>query len=180
MNEKWHTDIVEWNKISLQTASFYVDLAEKRLDETVETSKNASDKNDKLLTLNITLLTSVLTYLSSATFISENQQYFRITLIIILMFLLLQLYFLFKNIYIFKIGTKGEEPRHILTNDFVNGYDGDEQYINLTLHVCEVYQEKINSNSVFNNKRANNLAIAIYLFLGLPISFLLALVRCLF
>lgn len=173
----WRTDINDWQKISIQTAMFYVDLAEKRLDETVETSKNASDKGDKLITLNITLLTTILAYLSNT---QHFYSYFNVTLIIMVIFLIIQLYYLFSNIFLFKIGTKGEEPKHILKNEFIENHEGDEQYLNLTLQICEVYQEKINSNSRINIKRANNLSKAIYLFIGLPISFLLALVYFLF
>lgn len=173
----WRTDIKDWQKISIQTAMFYFDLAEKRLDETVETSKNTTDKSDKLLTLNITLLTTILAYLSNTNIIYS---YFNIVLIVMVVFLTGQLYFLFSNIFLFKIGTKGEEPQHILLNDFIENHEGDEQYLNLTLQICETYQEKINSNNKINVKRADNLTNAIYLFLGLPISFLLALVYFLF
>ena len=173
----WRTDIKDWQKISIQTAMFYVDLAEKRLEETVETSKNASDKGDKLLTLNITLLTTILVYLSNT---KNTYSYFNVVLIIMVIFLTVQLYFLFSNIFMFKIGTKGEEPQHVLLNEFIENFEGDEQYLNLTLQICETYQEKIKSNNKINFKRAKNLTNAIYLFLGLPISFLLALVYFLF
>lgn len=168
----WRAEVNNWQKISTQTATFYVDLAEKKLNETVETSKNATDKGDKLLTINITILTTILAYLSNTNF---NKSYFNFSLVFMVIFLILQLYYLYSNIFLFKIGTKGEEPKHILKDDFIENFEGDEQYLNLTLQICEVYQEKINSNNKINVKRTNNLTKAIYLFLGLPISFLLAL-----
>lgn len=173
----WRADINNWQKITIQTATFYVDLAEKRLDETVETSKNTTDKSDKLLTINITLLTTILAYLSNTNFYDE---YFNVVLVFMALFLIIQLYYLYSNIFLFKIGTKGEEPKHILIDDFIENFERDEQYLNLTLQICETYQEKINSNNKINVKRADNLTNAIYLFLGLPISFLLALVYFLF
>ncbi|MDI5897625.1 hypothetical protein [Flavobacterium yafengii] len=63
--EKWSTDIIEWNKLSESAAQLYITLAENRLDETVETAKNITDRNDKLLALNITIITAILGYLAS-------------------------------------------------------------------------------------------------------------------
>ena len=90
------------------------------------------------------------------------------------------MFFLIKNMIPFRIGTKGEEPRFVLNSNFIIDYDKDEQYVNLALHVCEVYQKKINCNQRINNKRNNRLLIAIYLMLGLPISFLAVSVYFLF
>ena len=173
----WKTDIEKWQNISVQTAEFYVTLAEKRLDESVESSKSASDKSEKLLALNITLFTSILAYLTNTNF---KITYFNLVLAFVIIFLSIQLFYLYKNNFIYKIGTKGEEPQHILKKEFIESYEDDEQYLNLALHICETYQEKINSNNIVNGKRAKNLIIAIYLFLGLPSSLLLALVQFLF
>lgn len=176
MNEEWHTDIIRWNKISLETAELYLGLAEKRLDETVETAKNTTDKNDKLLTLCISLITLMLSYISVSSWKLVGVDYFITTLVVMISFLLIQLWFLVRNIMLFKIGTKGEEPKYILTENFVGKYKKEEQYLNLVLHLCEVYQNKINCNHTINTKRNKRLSTAIYLFVGLPISFLLALV----
>ncbi|MDI6033117.1 hypothetical protein QLS91_08535 [Flavobacterium sp. LB2P84] len=175
MNEEWRTDIIRWNKISLETAELYLGLAEKRLDETVETAKNISDKNEKLLTLCISLITLILSYISVSSWKLVGVDYFITTLVVMISFLLVQLWFLVRNIMVFKIGTKGEEPKYILTENFVGKQKKNEQYLNLVLHVCEIYQNKINCNHTVNAKRNNRLVIAIYLFIGLPISFLLAL-----
>ena len=142
----WETDIVKWNKISKETASFYVELAEKRLDETVETSKNISEKNDKLLTISITLITAILSYIINTNFITTTEKYFKVVLIIMLIFLSIQVYFLFKNIIQFKIGTKGEEPQFILLKKYIKDYNKEEQFLNLSLQICETYQNKIKSN----------------------------------
>lgn len=171
----WRADIVNWNKISIETASLYLELAEKRLDETVETSKSISDKNDKLLTLTITLITAILSYILSTAFLTINEKYLSTTLILMLLNLIVQICFLFKNILPFRIGTKGEEPKFILVEKFIDKYDDKEQYLNLALHTCEMYQEKINCNQTINSKRNNRLMIAIYMYLGLPTFVLLVL-----
>lgn len=180
MNEKWCTDIVKWNKITLETAELYLALAEKRLDETVETAKNISDKNDKLLTLGISLITLMLSYITISSWNLVGVDYFITTLVIMISFLLIQLWFLIRNMMSFKLGTKGEEPKYILIKDFVGKHKKNEQYLNLVLHVCETYQNKINCNHIINVKRNKRLTIAIYLIIGLPTSFLLGLVCHLF
>ena len=74
----WRADINNWQKITIQTATFYLDLAEKRLDESVETSKNITDKNDKLLALCITLINSILSYVTITSWKLKRLFYYNI------------------------------------------------------------------------------------------------------
>lgn len=172
----WRTDIIKWDKISIETAKLYVELAEKRLDETVETAKNISDKNDKLLTLTVTLIIAISTYSASTNFLTNSENILQNGLAIILVILFITLWFLFINFISVKIGTKGEEPKIILMNKFIDEYNDSEQYLNLAIHICEVYQEKINNNHPNNLKRDKRLRKVIYLYVFLSIFSLLVLV----
>ncbi len=177
----WRTNIENWNKISKDSASLFLELAEKRLDETVETFNNISNRNERLLGFSITLITAILGYLTSLKSNTNYNLYILIVSVLVLAMLFVQLFYLFKNLFSFKIGTKGEEPKLILNQNFVEGYDDDEQYLNLVLQICESYQMKIENNHKVNKIRNKNFMIAIYLLLGIPISFLLAFVfHCLF
>jgi hypothetical protein len=172
--EKWSTDIIEWNKLSESAAQLYITLAENRLDETVETAKNITDRNDKLLALNITIITAILGYLASKGLERILNGYLCISLSIMMLILILSLVYLVKNLFLYKIGTKGEEPRFILNTRFVDDYPDNEQYLNLALQVCETYQNKITSNITINNRRNRRLSWAIYIMLSLPLSFLIS------
>lgn len=174
--EKWSTDIIQWNKLSESAAQLYITLAENRLDETVETAKNITDRNDKLLALNITIITAILGFLATHTLEKILNSYLCVSLLIMLLVLTLSLVYLIKNLFLYKIGTKGEEPKFILKSSFVDDYPDNEQYLNLALQVCENYQNKITSNTTVNNKRNRRLSLSIYIMLAMPLSFMLSFV----
>lgn len=172
--ERWQANIKDWNNISESTADLYLQLAEKKLDETVESAKNISDRNDKLLALDITLLTGALGFITSNKWTNLFDDFLCTALLFMSIFLIAALIYLIKNIFCYRVGTKGEEPAFILINNFIENYDKEEQFLNLAFHMCETYQNKITLNTIINSKRNKRLSIAIYILVSLPIAFLLA------
>lgn len=174
--ERWHANIKDWNNVSVSTADLYLQLAEKRLDETVESAKNISDRNDKLLALNITLLTGALGFITSNKWINLFNDFLSTVLFFMSIILATALIYLIKNIFCYRVGTKGEEPAFIIKDNFIDNYDKEEQFLNLVFHMCETYQNKITLNTIINSKRNKRLSIAIYILVSLPTAFFLAAV----
>ncbi len=174
MGKRWKSDISDWNNVSNETANLFIDLAEKRLDETISTASHLSDKNDKLLTLSITLITPILGYLIDAFFKNKRNEFLICSLIIMVIIITCSLYFLVKNLMFNKLGTKGEEPKFIMTEEFRLNNNNDEHFLNLAFHIAEIYQMKIDNNTKINALRQRRLEISIYILLCIPSSFLLA------
>ncbi|MFC2088077.1 hypothetical protein ACFLSX_00615 [Calditrichota bacterium] len=171
---KWRTDIYDWAKISEAQALLFLSLSEKRLDETVETAKLITSKNDKLLTINISLIILIIGYLINH-FNEITIDIMATTGLVALIILVYAGIKFIKNLFSYEIGTKGEEPKVILNSTFVNdGINSKESYKAISLQVCEAYQAKIDSNHLVNNDRSVNLQKGIYAMIILPLSFIIS------
>lgn len=170
----WRMNVTDWNNVSESTAQLYLELAEKKLQETVETAKSITDKNDKVLAINVAMVTALLGYFTSLPFDDVSLNYIGLVVLIIIVKLIISICFLLRNLFVYKIGTIGEEPRFIMKSEFLKNYDKIEQYLNLAFHMCEIYQLKISENEKLNLTRTKKLTISIYIAISVPIAFPLA------
>lgn len=170
--ETWEVQLDDWTKISSETANLYLDLATVRLDETIETSKSITEKNDKVLGILMAFITGLLGYVSTKGWNLFGYDYFITSIIISILFTAIPLLKLTINLKFFTLGTKGEEPKFILKQPFIE-YEEKEQYLNLVLHMCETYQKKIDINLDCNTVRRKRLNFAIYSLLTILISYFL-------
>lgn len=177
MSKRWSTDIKKWTSISQETAKLYLELAEKRLDESVDTSKNITSRNNLLLMLCVTLLSGLSGYLSSVASEDLFTKLLPLSAFTAIALVVPALAILAYNALPFKVGTKGEEPKCIVRSSFIDAeYDNHEQFVNLVLQICETYQFKLDENLEVNTKRQSRLSIASYLMMSLPLSFLSSLI----
>lgn len=170
----------DWQSIKMETAVIFIDLAEKRLAETNDTAKLNSERVDKVLTVWITLVTAILSYLGIDGWDKFGTVYFNTALCILFFMLLAPLVLLVLNLFPAPYGTIGEEPKHIMHSGFVDnfekeGYKENAQTLNLICSICECYQNKITDNGVTNARRVARTKWAIILIIvSLLTSFLLA------
>lgn len=173
MSNRWSTDINSWDKISPETANLFMSLAEKRLDESVETSKNITSRNHLLLAFCVSLLSGLIGYLATIEASNLFTTLLPLSAFVAIVMTVPAFFIVAYNAMPFKVGTTGEEPKIIVRSQFIDvDFDNHEQFINLVLQVCETYQFKLDENLKVNVKRQSRLSIASYLMMCLPLSFL--------
>lgn len=180
MNEKnlaseitWYPDIKDWNKVSEKTAQFILVQSENILKETLETNKGVSAKTDKLISIYTPLITLLIVYFFNL--ISTNKalnlviSFLPLTAILSIIIIALSIYFCLKNFFKYYVSILGEYPKNMLRSDLIDEYEGEGQYINLVLNLCQNLQYRIDSNRTVNNQRIRNNDISLrILIIGLP------------
>ncbi len=169
--ERWQTDIVDWTKLTEQSAQFYIHLAESRLKSTEDTANIITASNDRLL--------GIITMLISASFgylFTGDQTYLQCVSLFILLSCSVAAVFLLRNMGKYELFTIGEEPRQIFTSAFVenNIYSESQQYLNIVFQMMEIMQLKIDKNRQINLIRQSRLEKAKRILVAIPLSFLLA------
>jgi|JI10StandDraft_1071094.scaffolds.fasta_scaffold1178287_1 hypothetical protein len=166
----WKTDIVNWPKLTVESAKLYITQAENRLTGTVETSKIITAKTELLSAISITIISASIYY-----FFNGNIPFVKAISFFAFILMLPICFFLIKNWKKYEVATVGEEPQKIFTSKFIDTeFSENEQYINLVFQVMETLQFKIDLNHQTNTVRQRNLTIAKRCFLALPLVFILA------
>lgn len=171
--DQWKNDIINWKKIDVEIAKFYLSTAERRLEEQIKTSESITSRTDKLLGISISLTTILAGYIFSLLTGNESWiwNYYTISSILALIVLILSLLFLVKNLFPFEIRIPGEDPRNIVTSLFIDSdYDSKEIYQNLVLNQLNNYQLRIDKNKEVNTKRMINNTLALRSLILLPIT----------
>jgi len=173
MNEKeiiWRSDIKNWEKLSKDVCDLLLSLAKKRLKETVSISDFISNKNNLILGINTTIITSLVGLI---VIYNSNMLIFGASILGLVICSYAQ-YYLLRNLFPFTIGTLGEEPRLLMTSDFLesNDLNDQEQYNALVIQVCEAYQTKIILNMQVNSKRNIRISLAVISLSCFPLCFL--------
>lgn len=138
MGDTWNFDVVQWDKLTKDSANFLLSQSEKYLNETVDSSKTISEKSNKLITL-----------------IAPGS--IALSAILCIPVLLRSVYFLYKNIVHYKVFVSGELLKNIATKEFIdNDFDENEQYINYVINSLEHIQYKIDQNAINNEVRSRN------------------------
>lgn len=158
MNDKWNFDVVQWDKLTKDSANFLLSQAEKYLNETVDSSKTISEKSNKLIALiapgSIALLVYIFNRLNERTGLFE---FVFLSAVLCVPVLLRSIYFLYKNIGHYRVFVSGELPKNIATKEFIdNDFDENEQYINYVINSLEHIQYKIDQNARNNEIRSRN------------------------
>lgn len=147
------TDIKNWSKLEEKTAKLMLDQCETALRETTDTAKSISEKAEKITTILLPVTTAVITYLFTQNW-SNLTMFLPLTAICCLPFLLTSIGFAYLNFSQYEIAIPGDFPRNIVRTEFVDKeYTPDQQYVNLTLSICENIQRKIDINEQANTRR---------------------------
>lgn len=171
MTEPWRSEITQWDKIGKESATTMLNLAEKRLSETVVTADIISKRADRLLSIQITLLTLALGYLFSQGLIEMERNYL-VTIAFVSIFpLCISLFYIFKNFLPYDIRVPGEDPKNVaIPTLFDNNLEGEEKFFSLVLNQLASYQLRIDKNVESNANRMKNNTLALYALITLPIA----------
>lgn len=172
----WSSDIQNWTKISEKTGELILSQVEKSLSETIETSKQISSKADKILTILIPFITSIMIYLISViNGITKTDDLFKflpITAVVSLIMLIVSMIYCYLNYKEYELSVTGYYPNRIAISDFIdnNSFSSMEQYTNMILWICENTQKKIEYNDWINSKRMRNNTLALTWLQLIPLS----------
>ena len=169
--ERWKTDIKRWSKLDLNTAKFYIQEAETRLNETVQTYNINSTRTYWLLVVAMSTVSTAMGYLFSG-----GDLYLQATAGFSLSFSLVAIIWLYKNLKSYDVYTVGEEPKILFTSKFVDVFEGEKQYLNLIFQTMETIQFKIDNNHITNNRKMRNNKIARIAIVFMPLAFVLAII----
>jgi hypothetical protein len=162
MNEKkFKADFSSWRNITKETAKFYFDEAEKRLQETIVTSKNISDSTHKIITVLISMFilifgfitTNILKPPSTDTTINFPLLFTSISVCLIL---IRALYLAIQILQPRSIMTTGIMPKKLINPSPIDKHGKTElQFIDILLSACENYQVRIDLNIASNKQRTD-------------------------
>lgn len=167
----WQTDIQDWTKVEPESASLYVSQAEARLKETTDTYNLTSTRTESYLVLVTAIMTGAVGYMFAG-----EKPFLQAVSAFAIVPTITAIYFLAKNLTQFIVYTVGDEPKAIYTSQFVDGYDGKQQYLNLIYYTMRSLQYKIDQNTITNRKRIENNANARDALLCLPIAFVCGII----
>lgn len=167
----WASDIVQWGDIGKDSAGMMLTLAEKRLSESVASAAIISTRADRLLSIQIPLLTVAIGYILSKSALHLENDYLATVAYVALWPLSMSLWFVARNFLPYKISVPGEDPKRMATSyQFDNDLQPEEKYINLVLNQLSSYQLRIERNRALNARRMKNNTWALYALMSLPIS----------
>src|ERR1700722_7706756 len=144
-NEDWKSDIKDWDKITKETANLLLEQGETLLKETVLTAESISKRADRIVTILIPLSAALATYIFNN--LSCIKNFLPLTALCCFVVILISLASVYGNFKNYKINVPGEYPKNIMTTTFINNsFNNHQQFINLTMSICENLQRRIAQN----------------------------------
>ena len=154
--EWWSNSIVNYDKITTETANLMLDQATKLLAETSETAKSISAKATQLITILIPLSTVSLGYISN-NLLKNTFDFLTLTAILCVALFTLSGMFCYNNFKPYEIHVDGDYPHKLVASKFVDGaFVDNQQYVNLVLNICDNIENKLIANDKSNKKRVKN------------------------
>jgi hypothetical protein len=160
MAEKWEPQRGNWQSIGKDAAAEMLNLAEKRLNETIATNEHFKKKAELLRSISLPVLTVavgyIFTYATTARSSDDSSlgQMLLFSLAIAVILPLCGVLYFVARILVHgeELSVPGASPSTMLTQKrFVDSrYDEDEQFVDLALDVLEQYQERIDKNREIN------------------------------
>ena len=151
INKPFETDIKDWTELSKDAAAFMLSQCSLVLIETLDTAKSITVRAEKILTFQITVGVSLLTYA-----IANYEKLFTflpLTACIAIILICVGIFFAYLNFRYYSVAIPGELPKDIVRSKFVDGLEPDWQYLSLVINSCESIQKRIDCNNKENNKR---------------------------
>ena len=167
-------DIVNWHTMSDKTAALIIVQGEGLLKETVETSKAISARADKLISIQITILTGLTVYLFGNG-VKWPLTFLQLTAILALVIVSISFINAYRSYRKYNVAVPGEFPNVLATSAFIDSFqDTQHEYLNMVMNVVQSIQARIDVNTESNKKRMNWNSSSLNWLLFLPISPLLA------
>lgn len=162
----WKTDVVQWDKITNETASLILEEGETVLKETVETAKSISEKADRLITILLPIASAIIIFLIN-NINPFKFNFLNVSAILILPVVFVSLWYCYQNFKHYDIAIPGFPPSHTLISKLLdNSFTDRQQYLNMVITLCENTQDRIEINETLNVSRTRYSRMAIkWLFL---------------
>jgi len=158
--DKFKVDFNEWKQITPDTAHFYFSQSEKRLKETIETSKIISESARRLMAILLPLFLATVG-LSVGYFPNDfvdGKGSMTWLLIVLVVLIGTCLYILIEIGMPRAILTTGSMPKNIIRKEpIIKQKESGLQYLDILLNECESYQIRIDQNIETNVLRSARL-----------------------
>jgi len=150
----WQSDIVDWEKISVESYKFVIEQAKERLDEVIEESQAITQKVMTILLSHVTALSGVLGYVFSERSRINHERGWAIVSICIMALLSIYTFnLLFRLIYLKILFFKGSPPKDIFFKEVFEGLSEEEGLKSILFDEVIRMQKKIETMEVENIKR---------------------------
>jgi len=156
MSEKllWKSDIVEWEKISVDTYKFVIDQAKEQLNEIIEESQTITKRSMSILLSYVVALSGLLGYaFSEKSKITHGNGWLICFSICIALLSIYSFMLLFQLIYPKNAFFKGSPPEEIFYQEIFKDRAEEEGYKNVLYNEIERIQDKIERIGNSNGKR---------------------------
>jgi hypothetical protein len=150
----WESDVVDWEKISVDSYRFVIDQAKEHLDEVIEESQTITKRGMAILLSHISALSGLLGYLFSDK--SKLRHEDGLTIAFACCIGLLSIYtfsLLFRLIYPKDVFFKGSPPKEIFFKEVFEGLSEQEGLKNILYSEIERIQDKIERMGRSNAER---------------------------
>ncbi|NEM96202.1 hypothetical protein [Pontibacter burrus] len=173
--DAWQCTIEKWDIIGKDSAALMLHLAEQRLTETVTASDSMSKKAEIIISILIPFLTVLIGFILSRDATAFDKDALGLAALFCIIPVCASLYFIQRNFRPYRITVPGESPQNIATaRNFDNDLTTDEKYYNLVLNQLGSYQDRILTNEEINSTRVENIRLALFCMMFIPIAPLLA------
>lgn len=163
-----------WDEVTPGFVLLVFTQAEKRLNESTKTADSITNRAYALLGICVTILTLILSYLVTHTMSNEPDRIFILAAVMVLAVLVFVFWKLFQCILPYQIDVAGSEPKFLLNEGFIDGFQEEEQVKTLYLSECKSYQERINNNHRINRTRMDLFTASLKAISFSPLSFFLS------
>jgi len=157
MNEPllWESDVVDWEKVSVDTYKFVLDQAKEHLNEIIEESQAITKRGMSILLSYIAALSGLLGYaFSEKSKITHGSGWIICFSICIAILSVYSFMLLFQLIYPKEVFYKGSPPKDIFYQDVFEDLSAEEGHKNVLYSEIERVQDKILRMVKSNSRRS--------------------------
>lgn len=150
----WQSDIVDWEKISVDSYKFVLDQANEQLNEVLEESHSITKNGRAILLSHITALSGILGYLfSDKSRVSHERGWIIIFICVMALLSIYTFDLLFKLLYPRILFYKGSPPKEIFFKQAFDGLSEEEGLKSILFDEVIRMQNKIERMQEENNRR---------------------------
>ena len=157
MNESllWKSDVIDWDKVSVDTYKFVLDQAKERLNEIVEESQTITKRGMSILLSYVVALSGLLGYaFSEKSKITHGNGWLICFSICIAILSIYSFTLLFRLIYPKTVFFKGSPPKEMFYQEVFNGLTTEESFKNVLYNEIERVQDKTDKMEASNKNRS--------------------------
>ena len=150
----WESDVLDWEKVSVDAYKFVIEQAKEQLNEVIEESQAITKRGMAILLSHITALSGLLGYVfSDKSKITHESGWAIFFAIVIALLSIYAFSLLFQLIYPKDVFFKGSPPKEIFFKGVFEGLSEAEGLKSLLYNEMERIQDKIERLAKSNKKR---------------------------